>query len=366
MNSPSVSTWRKIFLSRCFGGVLFLFFSLASAQQMRFELLPPAEPVEVLGNAWHIYADGEIDSNAAGRLNRLIQDNKIPPRSTLSINSRGGTLLGGMALGRVIRENGLNTDVLKRGQEIVKQPSQSIKWKSYEELPGECFSACALAYVGGIFRFINQQAKFGVHRFYSKGYVLDSDSAQIASGTVIAYLGEMGVKQGLFSEMAKAGRDEINLLPRQLLLSLAIANEGNAQAVWSIESAAGALYLKGERETRRGINKFIVLCEKKQLYIHVIFDPEGRGEQILNMEAQSLFVDEKTILISSFRVGKQSIVNGLVNALYKLSPDFVTNLQSARSVGIAFQYLTTAQTFLGFQGMEIDSQKLGAYLGTCR
>lgn len=357
---------RKKLLKGYLGGI-FLFISLSSsAQQMHFELLPPQEPVEIFGNAWRIYADGEIDASAAGRLNRLIQDNKIPPRSTLNINSKGGTLIGGMALGRVIRESGLNTSVIKRGRKIVKQPSPNIEWKSYEELPGECFSACGLAYIGGIFRFINEQAKFGVHRFFSKGYALDSDSTQVISGVVIAYLGEMGVKQGFFTEMSKSGSDDINLLSRPLLLSLAVINDGNAEAVWSIESANDALYLKGERETWRGINKLLILCNKKQPLIYFIFDPEGRGAQLLEMEAHSLLLDDTQFPISDFLVRKQTIVNEWINVAYRLTPDLAAKLQSARSVGIAFQYLTSAPTFFGFQGMKIDSQKLRAYLKTCR
>ena len=346
-------------------GLLLLFSLCATAQQMVFIFVPPREPVEVFGNAWQIYADGKIDANAAGRLDSLIKERDIPARSQLSLNSNGGSLLGGIALGRVIRKHGLYTDVVKRGREIIEKPIEKIE-RSYQKLPGECFSACAFAYIGGTFRFFDKSAKFGVHRFYSKGEELGADSAQVASGVLIAYIGEMGVNQDLYAEMTKAGRDDLNILSPQQLTSLGIVNNGDAKAVWSIESAGNAVYLKGERETARGINKFMVVCSGKTPYLHVIFDPEGRGEQLLDMEAHSLLLDDEVLPISNFRVGKQTIVNGWINVDYKLSPALVTKLQSARSVGIAFQYVTTAPVFYGFRGMEMDSQKLRAYLGTCR
>ncbi|HXQ41612.1 MAG TPA: hypothetical protein VN821_10105, partial [Candidatus Udaeobacter sp.] len=74
-----------------------------SHEQMQFRALPPLQPAEVFGNAWTIYADGPIDADAGPRLERLIRDDDIPPKSLLYLNSPGGNLMGGMTLGRVTR-----------------------------------------------------------------------------------------------------------------------------------------------------------------------------------------------------------------------------------------------------------------------
>jgi hypothetical protein len=97
--------------------------------------------------------NGEIKADAGARLEQFIVANKVPGRSMVILNSPGGSLAGGMALGRVLRKYDLRTDVgvQKAGER--------------EHVPGSCFSSCTLAYVGGTFRFLTRGSQFGVHRF---------------------------------------------------------------------------------------------------------------------------------------------------------------------------------------------------------
>jgi peptidoglycan hydrolase-like protein with peptidoglycan-binding domain len=89
--------------------------------QMQFRAYRPMQAVAIFGNAWHIYADGVLDADAATRLDKLITDNDIPSGSTFILNSPGGSLLGGMKLGRTIREKGLLTYV---GRDAGAPPTQ--------------------------------------------------------------------------------------------------------------------------------------------------------------------------------------------------------------------------------------------------
>src|SRR5580704_8318957 len=113
---------------------------------MRFSAYPPNAFSETFmgDHAWAIYAAGEIDSNAGMRLSALIADKHIPDVSRLFLHSPGGSLLGGIALGRAIREHALQTDV---GQFSVGKTTTGAR-------PGYCYSACALAFLGGEYRFL--------------------------------------------------------------------------------------------------------------------------------------------------------------------------------------------------------------------
>jgi hypothetical protein len=100
---------------------------------------PPKGMERLLGSAWWIYLDGEIDGRAGARLEQFVKSNDVPIRSLVILNSGGGSVYGGMELGRVIRKYGFETDVGIR--------DKKSKDRSY--LPGECYSSCAYAYLVG-------------------------------------------------------------------------------------------------------------------------------------------------------------------------------------------------------------------------
>jgi hypothetical protein len=178
----------------------------AQAEAMQFVLEAPHQPIQIFGNAWTIFADGDIDNTSAARLTELIDKNHVPPNSMIYFTAPGGSLFGGMELGQVVRKAGLFSAVGKRG------PMETTgQFRNYKVLPGECYSACTLASIGGVFRWMDSKSVFGVHRFYGDSS-LNADNAQVASSVIIQYMRDMGVDAALFSEMTKAGRDDVNIL----------------------------------------------------------------------------------------------------------------------------------------------------------
>jgi hypothetical protein len=334
----------------------------ALAEPMQFVLQPPHQPEQVFGNAWGIFADGDIEGTSAAGLTKVMEENRIPPNSTVYFNSPGGSLFGGMELGLLIRKYGLFTEVAKRG------PTQtSYGFREYAKLPGVCLSACSLAYIGGVFRWVgNSKSVYGVHRFYGDSS-LDADKAQIASSVIIQYIRDMGVDPALFTEMTKAGREEVNIIPWSKLGALNVVNSGQGRTEWSIETTGDDLYVKGQRNTSQGINKFMVVCTNGRLSLYVIFDPIGRDQEVLGLEAQSLMIDHKAIPISHLRQRPVTLQNGWINAMYNLSSDLIDKIKTAKTVGIAFQALYGAPTYMGFDGMELGDgrQKLAGLLAAC-
>lgn len=317
------------------------------SETLTFSLIPPKQPIVIFGDAWEIYAEGFIDAQAANRLESLIEKHNISPYSVLYLNSLGGSLGGGIELGRIIRKHGLSTSVGRYGNGK-EQPNESA----------QCFSACALAYLGGRFRYFNDRNAFGVHRFYSvRRLENEEDRAQILSAFIVSYLQEVGIPGRFFIEMTRAGPKDIILLSKAELETLGVVNNGFEPTRWSIEALPGAdsaLYLKGERDTQYGINKFIILCEpeERELVLLIIFDPQGRQDEVLAMRAISLIINSKSYPVNSLLNDKQKIINDWVNAEFSLSAPFVDLIMGADTVGMAFQLGHDAPTFLGFQGMK--------------
>jgi hypothetical protein len=138
-----------------------------------------------------------------------------------------------MALGRAIRAAQLFTYIGQAGAE----ETIGDVYKYRQSLPGGCYSAGALAFLGGAYRWIDDKSKYGVHRFYA---AVDpgSDVAQAKSSEIVDFMREMGVDPALFSEMTKAGRNEINILPADRLRHLGISTPVFAAAAFAALLAA--------------------------------------------------------------------------------------------------------------------------------
>jgi len=325
---------------------------------MKFELRPPDRLASAItgDSAWTIYATGPIDDKAPERLRDLIKKNKIPPRSTVEISSPGGSLMAGMKLGKIYRASEFDTEI-----------GRSDPTDKTGTLPGQCFSACSLAFLGGKWRYMRNGSLYGVHRFYfNKSTAQEGDIAQMVSAVVVQYMRDMGIDPELFSEMTAAGRDNIILLPESELLRLNVINNGQSPAVWSVESANGVVYLKGQRDTVFGTNKFVMACSTQGVDLTIMLDPVANGP-LPPTGAISLVADEREYRIENFLNGEPVLRNGSVFATFILPLGIVRVVEAAHEVGVTFQVDRDAPTYVGFRGMRVGdgAKKMPGVLRGC-
>lgn len=334
------------------------FAAAPSSEAMKFDLRPPDRLVAaVTGNsAWTIYATGTIDNGAPERVQGLIKKYNIPAGSTVEISSPGGSLMAGMKLGQVFRASGFDTEV---GQ---SDPTDKTTSSS-----GQCFSACTLAFLGGRWRFLRSGSIYGVHRFYfAKSTGQDSDVAQMISAAIIQYIRDMGVDPELFSEMTVAGRDDITLIPEKELIRLNVVNNGQSPTVWSVESVNGVIYLKGQRDTAFGVNKFILACSTKGALLTVVLNPVANGP-LPPTGAVSLVADDKEYPIENYLDGTPVLHNGSVFVTFVLPRDILYGVEAAHEVGVTFQFARDAPAYWGFRGMRVGdgAKKMPGVLHGC-
>ena len=125
-------------------------------------------------------------------------------------------------------------------------------------------SAAALAFLGGEFRFVSGKSKFGVHRFaLNDASPRAADDAQVLAASVVEYIRSMDVDVELFSLASDFPSDDIFEVPSDTMKRLNVVNNGIKVAKWTIESYDGMLYLKGERDTIYGIQKFMLVFPSK-------------------------------------------------------------------------------------------------------
>jgi len=168
-----------------------------------------------------VVADGEITAGTPKVFQDFIDTNPFDGFSFyIDLNSPGGSLLGGMELGRMIRTQGLTTRVMS----YVPRAQGEDYWYP-KEYPGICMSACALAFLGGEDRELNVQSVLGFHQFSSAGIAsgkvesveLTEATTQVVSGLVHDYIVNMGVASNLFSKMSMTLPDEMYIPTAQEL-----------------------------------------------------------------------------------------------------------------------------------------------------
>ena len=170
---------------------LALIFSQASGQEMFFE-------IEYRNQTNIIYASGDITSDTPQKFEKFLDNSVLDGfRFVVALDSDGGDLIGGLALGTLIRQSGfIETSVEAR------------------QGPARCLSACALAFLGGQIRTVPNDAQLGFHQFYSSATGLDTyknlidelnfvqAKSQILSAITLKYFMDMGVQPDLFLKAA--------------------------------------------------------------------------------------------------------------------------------------------------------------------
>ena len=207
------------------------------------------------GSRYKVYANGEIDLNAAERLEKFIRQNNIDS-AIIVFNSSGGSIAGGIKIGRYIRSMGFSTGIGRLDE-------------SKNKLDSICTSACAYAFSGGLYRYYyGENEKLGLHQFHFNSQLYDSSSAtQVIGAELIEYLQSMGVDPKAFVLASKTNRNQMRWLTQSEALDLNIANNGSNPTTVEIKLIGANPYLRLEQVLRDVTTRVIFGCFEKKLTI---------------------------------------------------------------------------------------------------
>lgn len=178
----------------------------------------------------------------------------------------------------------------------------------------------------------------------------------------------MDVDPSFFSLIVRASKDEIFEPTREQLLQLNVLNNGRTRARWTMESHSGVIYLKGEQDSIFGLNKFMLFCSNSDLVLYVVFDPQGREDEVMKFDADFLMIDGKRVRIDKARAFRTVNNDGLIHAMYKLERSHIALIAKSKEVGLAMSPSVDSQVFLGFAAIPFEegAAKLPGLLKTCR
>jgi hypothetical protein len=163
---------------------------------------------------WLVYLEGYIDNGATARLERMLDAEQVRS-AVVYFDSPGGHVVEAMALGRVLRERGYATSV------GVRAPGSALP------RAGRCYSACPIAYAGGLTRSLEPGSVLGTHRAANSVPVPDETAFQeVVTGQVEDYLVQMGISRDLVTLMSGVPHDAIRELTTDEAVRLGLVNAG--------------------------------------------------------------------------------------------------------------------------------------------
>ncbi|RDI99015.1 hypothetical protein DVT68_11020 [Dyella solisilvae] len=269
-----------------------------------------------------IYLYGPIDADAANRFDALLKSGKIRRGSDIYLNSPGGDMAAGLALGRLFRSYSLGTHlgVPRRTSRMPAMPRAA-----------QCANACAYAYLGGLYRW----APSGNDRL---GVPPHDAAAATGPGSVTpteltSYLKDMDIRADLLAPPPTAPGEEVAWLDSERVLATGLANNGYLATTATYRPMAAETSLLLSQMSRDGEHRITLLCrpEGMTLTAQYVIGTE-RSRKIAARVTRSYFeIDQQPT--PQQETGNVSMVDQSLVFSHPVPVDELNRLLSARTMG---------------------------------
>jgi hypothetical protein len=212
-------------------------------------------------DAW-IAADGKIDLSAAHRLRKVLA--QLGPRKVpLFLHSAGGSVLGALELGRLVRSRNLTVSVGRttpagcrrdephdKACEVLKRAGQDLV-SDLDSSGAMCNSACVLVLAGGAQRSVPPWVRLGVHaigidtgKTAIRGSLLAA-ATRSANARIVEYLHDMGIPKALFDASNAVPHESTRFLQRDELVRFGLDSRDFGETDWRFAEKPPVAIAKG-------------------------------------------------------------------------------------------------------------------------
>lgn len=302
-----------------------------------------------------IQLSGEIREGDAARLSREVGGLAFGPGSSahVRLDSPGGSLLEGMAIGRAIADipTVVTTDVARPG-----------------DRPGDCASACVLAFMGGHYRYLREGSRLGVHQFYpdDENSMTGAEGisvGQVLSAEIVDYMAEMRVDPAFFRKMTEPRPEEIGWVPLPELESFNVVTGDIWEQRTEYRNADGFYYLTLWQQSLYGENKLLVSCnDLGSIAVLAYLQPPDHSALGPDTHEMRLIIDGAEEDPASWDLIGTDERWGI--SIFSMTEDQVRRLERASSFG-ARLYPRGDDWFFGFT-YEIEDASLRDVIEGCR
>lgn len=209
-----------------------------------------------------IAADGKIDLHAAQRLRKVLA--KLGPRKLpLFLHSAGGSVLGAIELGRLVRSHNIEVSVARtipaacpldqqpeKTCETLKRSGQDIV-SEFDASGGMCNSACVLVLAGGAQRSVPPWVRLGVHAIgidlgetTIRGPALAA-ATRSANARIVEFLHDMGIPKALFDASNAVPHESTRFLQRDEFVRFGLDTREFGETDWRFAEKPSVAIAKG-------------------------------------------------------------------------------------------------------------------------
>ncbi len=223
----------------------------------------------------YIFADGYFCADTDKKFQQFLTQNPAKaPNTIVVLNSGGGNLGAGVRMGIIIRQQKMWTQVGSQLPLMIPQneniPAQAVPYiaePSSPPFPGECASACTLAFMGGIHRTVGYASNYGVHQFESTSQTPDPTlqaQTEAVAAEIVTYLGQMGISPDYMGYMVQKTGNDVTNLSMKVLQQLHIVTP-RWQTKWQIAplNDNSGFYLQGTSTDSWGAHEIAFVCPPK-------------------------------------------------------------------------------------------------------
>jgi lambda repressor-like predicted transcriptional regulator len=268
-----------------------------------------------------IYLYGPIDPDAPQRFEALVKSGRIKPGSDVYLNSPGGSVSAGIALGRLIRQGAMVTHL-----GVPRLPHQTTTFNR----SAMCDGACAYAYLGGLYRWaVSGSDRIGFPTYHEQQTPAD----------VVAYLKDMDIDLAALTAPAGATpstgpAQDPTLWPNgEEMIAKGLANNGRQNLIATYKYQQGTPYLELKQQDRNGEHKISFLCKPHGAEL-TTYDTIGavRARGIVTREQRSYFELDQQETLPQERGGVTVTDDSVVmQRIYPLNQ--LQQLASAKAMG---------------------------------
>jgi hypothetical protein len=223
----------------------------------------------------YIFADGYFCPDTVQKFQKFLTQNPPKaPKTIVVLNSGGGNLGAGLAMGKIIRQQKMWTQVGSQLPLMIPLneniPAQTVPYLAEPASPpfaGECASACTFAFMGGIIRTVGYGSNYAVHQFESVSQTPDPTlqaQTEVASAEIVTYLSQMGISPDYMGYMVQKTGNNVTNLSMKLLQQLNIVTP-HWQTKWQIAplNDNSGFYLQGMSTDPWGTHEIAFTCAPK-------------------------------------------------------------------------------------------------------
>ncbi len=322
---------------------------------MKFEYTEPQDELEkMFGGFYCINAYGKIGVGDCDRFLHFLENASPPPRCPVYINSDGGSVADAIRMGMLIRGAWFSTNV---GSYILSKKEQGDAITPRTMLPGNCMSAATLMYLGGRLRYLDKEAKFGVHQFsYSKPSVSDASKSQLLSAEIARYLSVMEIDARFLELSAATPSSDIKLLDHQELRDLGVVTDGETKPIWTTESRNNMLYVRGERDGIYGHHKVMLSYSKSAGFLFwAVIEAQGREDELTSFGLVEIVINGEDYRVDISERCAREVFGIYVNIISQITPDEAKLIAYSDSFGVHVRFSQDAELHLGIAAVSTES-----------